>query len=179
MAPMQIPKPITSSHLPDYLANYISQVPFPELLEGLEESRKEGIAFFKQIDPEKWDYAYQDGKWTIKQVLAHMLDVERIFAYRALRFSRKDKTPLPGFDDDIYAVNCNAENRTAESLMAEFDSVRRATIQLYAYMDGSMLTFKGIANKIEINAYDIGWVMIGHQLHHQQTIQERYLQLGN
>jgi uncharacterized damage-inducible protein DinB len=172
---MQIPKPITSSHLPDYLARYISLVPFPQLLEGLEESRVAGLAFFNQIETTKWDYAYQDGKWTIKQVLAHMLDVERIFAYRALRFSRKDKTPLPGFDDDIYALHANAENRTAESLIAELDCVRKASIQLYTYMDGTMLTFKGVANKIEINAYDIGWVMIGHQLHHQQIIQERYL----
>ena len=172
---MQIPKPITSSHLPDYLARYISLVPFPQLLEGLEESRVAGLTFFKQIDPTKWDFSYQDGKWTIKQVLAHMLDVERIFAYRALRFSRKDKTPLPGFDEDIYALHANAENRTAESLIAEFDCVRKASIQLFTYMDGTMLTFKGVANKIEINAYDIGWVMIGHQLHHQQIIQERYL----
>lgn len=172
---MQIPKPITSSHLPEYLAKYISLVQYPELIDGLEETRKAGMAFFNQIDPAKWDYAYQDGKWTIKQVLAHMLDVERIFAYRALRFSRKDKTPLPGFDEDNYALHANAENRTAERLIAEFDCVRKASIQLYSYMDGTMLTFKGVANKIEINAYDIGWVMIGHQLHHQQIIQERYL----
>ena len=99
-----------------------------DIVTSLQQNLEEALAFYKTIPEEKWLFSYADGKWTIKEVVQHLLDTERVFAYRALCFSRKDNVELPGFDQDDYLINSNANSRSKESLIEEYISIRKATI---------------------------------------------------
>ena len=120
---------------------------------------------------------YQPGKWTVKDILQHVIDNERIMAYRALRFSRNDKTLLPGYDEEILAANTNADNLTVQQLLEEFNLVRASTIALFKGMSDSMLLRSGVAFKSDISALALGFVILGHPVHHMNVIKERYFPL--
>jgi uncharacterized damage-inducible protein DinB len=132
-------------------------------------------AFIQSIPAEKADYKYAEGKWTVKQVLRHIIDTERIFVYRAFRFSRFDTTPLAGFDEDAYIDATQTIDYSLNDLLEEFVSVRQTTIQVYKTMTPAMLDFKGTANNIPITPRCIGYMAVGHNLHHCNVIRERYL----
>ena len=146
------------------------------LIGGLNTNLKESLEFFNKIPIEKHDYRYLDGKWTIKDVIQHMIDAERIFAYRALRFSRGDQTNLPGFEENTYAKTANATNRNWESLISEFEMVRKSTILLFESFNEEMLTLAGTANNGIMTVRALGFVIIGHCQHHLQVLEERYLE---
>ena len=118
--------------------NYINQVPEDDIIEAFEKQSAAFIRFLETIPAEKYDYRYADGKWTIKEVVQHLIDAERVFAYRALRFARKDATPLPGFDENLFAANAKTEKRTWDKLIEEFKVVRRSSELLFqSFDDGS------------------------------------------
>jgi uncharacterized damage-inducible protein DinB len=158
-----------------FYGTYIQAVEDKTILEGLSEGLSQLVDFVKSIPEEKLEYRYADGKWTIKDIILHMIDTERIFTYRALRISRGDKTPLPGFEENDYVPVAFANNRSVESLLAEFESVRKATISLFENLKEEQLLFLGTASNNAISVRAIGSIITGHQNHHLNVIQERYL----
>ncbi|MBL0737965.1 DinB family protein [Flavobacterium sp. GN10] len=145
------------------------------LIEELEISLHEFIRFVQNIPMDKFDYRYAEGKWTIKDIIQHVIDTERIFAYRALRFSRNDKTPLPSFEENDYADNTNSNKRSIQDLLTEFSAVRHSTLLFYKSLSDEQLKRIGTASNNPISVRALGFVMIGHQKHHQKVFEERYL----
>jgi hypothetical protein len=145
------------------------------LLVLMKENKEETLDFFKQIPQEKHLFRYALNKWTILELLQHLIDAERVFAYRALRFSREDKTPLPGFEENDYVENSAANNRTIESLLNEFQTVRDASISLFSSLNESDFKKIGIASGSNMSVRAIGFIISGHPMHHIKIIQERYL----
>ena len=133
------------------------------------------IKFVQNIPLEKFDYRYAEGKWTIKDIIQHIIDAERIFGYRALRISRNDKTPLPGFMENDYIENTNANGRSIQDLLTEFSAVRHSNLLLFKNFSEEQLVRLGTASNHTISVRALGFLMIGHQKHHQKVFQERYL----
>lgn len=171
---MTISKPEPTEFAP-YYGTYINKVENKDLLPALVENLDSFSAFLKSIPPDQLEYRYAEGKWTVKEVIVHLLDAERIFAYRALRFARNDKTDLAGFEENDYVPQSNAANQTAQSLLAEFQAVRNASITLFKSFTPEMCLRSGKANGKEISVRSLGFIIVGHTIHHQQTIRERYL----
>lgn len=166
---------LTNTEYAERYGNYISKVEEVDLMEELEISLHRLIRFVRDIPMDKFDYRYAEGKWTIKDILQHIIDSERIFAYRALRFARYDTTPLPGFEEDDFANVANGDNRSIQDLLTELAVVRQATLSLFKSFDEQMLLQMGTASNVPMSVRAIGFVIIGHQNHHQQIYQERYL----
>jgi uncharacterized damage-inducible protein DinB len=158
-----------------HFSTYIQAAANVELIEELEICLHDFIKFVQNIPMDKFDYRYAEGKWTIKDIIQHLIDAERIFAYRALRISRNDKTPLPGFEENDYVENTNANGRSIQDLLTEFSAVRQSTILLFKSLTDEQLKRIGIASNNEISVRALGFVTIGHQKHHQKVFQERYL----
>lgn len=171
---MLITRPAPSEYF-SYYDTYVSKVPGNDLLSALLENRDTFSSFIKSIPADKLDYRYTENKWTVKEVIVHLTDAERIFAYRALRFARNDKTGLSGFDENDYVPQSNAASQTAESLLEEFHSVRHASITLFKSFTPEMSLRNGHANGKEISVRALGYIIVGHTTHHMQTIHERYL----
>jgi uncharacterized damage-inducible protein DinB len=163
------------SRVPAFYHNYISHVQEDDLLEAFNIETPVFIKFIESIPPGKYDYRYAEGKWAIKEVLQHVIDAERIFAYRALRFARKDSTFLPGFDENTFAENAKADKRDWNNLVEEFKVVRMASGYLFASFDNDQLEASGTANNSSVYVLGIGFLLIGHSLHHMRVIKERYL----
>jgi hypothetical protein len=164
------------SRVPSFYHNYIAQVPQDDLLEAFNVQTPAFIQFIDNIPPDKYDYRYAEGKWTIRELLQHVIDAERIFAYRALRFARKDPTFLPGFDENSYAGNAKADKRDWKNLVEEFKVVRMSSEYLFASFDDDQLDATGSANNNSIYVLGIGFIVVGHCMHHMNVIRERYLQ---
>lgn len=159
----------------NFNATYIKAAANVELIEELEICLHEFIRFVQNIPMDKFDYRYAEGKWTIKDIIQHVIDTERIFAYRALRISRNDATPLPGFEENDYVENTKANERGIQDLLAEFSAVRYATLFLFKSFSEEQLKRMGTASGTAIFVRAIGFIIIGHQKHHQNIFQERYL----
>ncbi len=158
-----------------YFYNYIEQAGNVELLDGLKSGLENMMNFYKSITIDKLEYRYANGKWTIKEIMNHLIDAERVFCYRAMRFARQDNTALLGFDENDYAVASKANNRSLESLMEEYRLLRMSTITLFENFDDDMLVNKGIAGSGEVSVRALGFLIIGHEKHHKNIIEERYL----
>jgi len=156
-------------------ATYIKAADNKTLLDGLIYGLPQLVNFVKNLPAEKLEYRYAEGKWTIKDIVLHMMDTERIFAYRALRISRGDKTPLPGFEENDYVPFAFANSRSIESLLAEYENVRKATISFFESLNEDQLLFLGTASNTAISVRAIGFIITGHQNHHLRVISERYL----
>ena len=131
--------------------------------------------FYNNLPEDKANYAYSEGKWTIKEVLQHLIDAERIFAYRVLRIARNDKTPLPGFDENAFARNARVAHRSLQSLKNELQAVRTSTEYLLGSLNEEELQHKGTASGYPITANTFAFIIYGHLLHHQRILTERYL----
>ena len=159
-----------------YFANYVNQVSNEyTLTEELEISVHRLIKFVQNIPMDKFDYRYAEGKWTIKDIIQHLIDSERIFAYRALRFARNDATELPGFEENDYVVEAKANTRSIQQLLTELAVVRQATLSMFQSFSEEALLRTGIASHNTISVRALGFVIIGHQNHHQRVFEERYL----
>lgn len=145
------------------------------LTEELEISVHNFIHFVREIPMDKYEYRYAEGKWTIKEIIQHIIDSERIFAYRALRFSRGDETALPGFDENMYGNNADAENRSINDLLTEMSAVRHANIMMFKSFSQEALLRKGTASGYTVSVRAFGFLLIGHQNHHIKIFKERYL----
>jgi hypothetical protein len=161
--------------MPEYFDRYINLVENIPVIEALEKysqlTSEDNIELFKKIG----DKVYAPGKWTIKSIIQHIIDAERIMSYRALCFARRDSTNLPGFDEDHFAMHTNADSRPLNNLLEEFTIVRKSSIALFKSFDDNMLQQTGTANNRSISVLALGFVISGHQLHHLNVISERYL----
>ena len=146
-----------------------------KLLFELENSKMITLKLFEQISLKNENFSYQLNKWTTKEIIRHIIDCERIFAYRALRFSRFDNSELLGFDEDAYVVNLKSIEHNFINLKEEYEIVRNSNIALFKKMTNEMLNFKGLANKMCFTAKTLGFMIIGHNLHHCNFMKNKYL----
>ena len=167
-------KPSTSTY-PEYFQKYMSQVKEEDLKIAFKNQMPAAEIFFQSISEEFSKRKYAEGKWTIKEVLQHIIDAERIFTYRALSFARKDQHTLSSFDENDYAVNSNANNRNWQELIAEFASVRKSTEFLFNSFSTEAMNSTGKASDYTICVSTLGFVIVGHVNHHIRIIQERYI----
>jgi uncharacterized damage-inducible protein DinB len=161
--------------VPPFYKNYVKQIEETDLLQALRISGHRCLELVHSIPEEKADYRYADGKWSIRELLCHMIDAERIFAYRALRFARNDKTPLAGFEENDYATEANASGRSLQKIVAEIAHLRSSTIDLFESFTPEMLVRKGAANNNELSVIVLGFIIAGHETHHCNVLKERYL----
>lgn len=158
-----------------YFRIYIEKIEGDNILQILEDRKLSFTSFLEDIPSDKWNYRYGADKWTLKESIIHLIDAERVFAYRALRVSRGDKTPMPGFEQDDWVPFYNAVDRSEESVIEEFEAVREATIQLYRNLTHKDFRKKGTASDAPITPLAIGFMIAGHEEHHRRLTIERYL----
>ena len=164
------------SRIPAFYHNYVRQVQEPDLSSAFEKHEVLLISELRALPLEKWDYRYAEGKWSIKELVQHLIDGERVFCYRALRFARKDATELPGFDENLFNENARADRRNPTDLLEELSAVQRASTLLFRSFDEEQLEASGIANGNPVYVRGIGFIIVGHTLHHLNILKERYLQ---
>jgi len=169
-----IARPDATEHAP-YYAKYIDKVPDGDLVAILERQRKETGALLKSIPETKGGHRYAPGKWSIKEVVGHVNDAERVFAYRAMRIARGDATPLASFDQDPYVAAGRFDARPLTDLAAEFDAIRSATIALLKSIDAEAIGRRGTASGKEVSARALAYIIAGHERHHMDILKERYL----
>jgi len=165
----------TAADYPVYFGKYINLVSEDDLSEAFKIQFPKIENFLSGIDEEKSNFAYSPGKWTLKELMQHIIDAERIFDYRALCFTRKETISLPSFDENLYAENSNANVRSWKSLCREFINLRRSTEDMFNSFSEEMLQLKGFANNNTILVVSIGYTLIGHVYHHIKVVEERYL----
>lgn len=170
-----MPKP-DLSRVPSFYHNYINLVKEDDLTNVFTQTQQKLLDLLASIPDETWDYSYAEGKWSIKELVQHLIDAERIFCYRALCFARKDNVSLPGFDENSYAMNSKANQRSKESLVDEMRVVQRSTLSMFSSFDEEQLEASGVANNNSIYVSAIGFIINGHALHHKKILEERYLQ---
>jgi len=163
--------------MPAYFDRYINLVEDIALVKALEKYGPTFLEAEKEKFEQLGDKVYAPGKWTIKDLLQHIIDAERVFAYRALRFSRNDKTELPGFDENSYAENTQVKDRSVADLLEEFGVVRQSTILFFKGLDDAALQREGIASGNKFSVLAIGFTLCGHLIHHMLVIKERYYPL--
>ena len=163
------------SDFPEYFTGYIDKVPGDDLLTAFENQDSVILKLLASITEQQSVYAYAPGKWTIKDMMQHIIDAERIFAYRAVCIARKEKASLPSFEENEYADNAEANKRTWLSLCNEFINVRRSTRDLFGSFSDNMLQQRGKANNREMTVLSLGFISIGHVYHHMNVLKERYL----
>jgi len=158
----------------DFHAGYIAAVPEGDIRETLARESAAACAFYGAISEEQASLAYAPGKWTIREVLAHIADGERVFAYRALRFGRGDCTELPGFDQDLWVPESHAATRPWRELQEDFAAVRAASLHLFRSFAPGDWERRGEASGIVVSVRAIAWILAGHELHHRRILVERY-----
>lgn len=168
-------KPIAEHDFAEYFKNYTNLVIEENVFDALKSSYKEVKSLIKSLDEEQANSAYAKNKWTIKELLVHVMDTERIFCERALRFARKDTTELPGFDHDVFVLNSNANQRTLKDILKEYKIIRKSTLALFKNFTPEMLEQGGIANGNKLTVHSIGFIISGHELHHLNVIKAKYL----
>jgi uncharacterized damage-inducible protein DinB len=171
---MPIPRPGADEY-PPYYGTYIGQVTENDVLPVLVAQRESTARFLATISESRAGYRYAEGKWSVREVIGHLSDCERVFAYRLLCFARADQTPLPGFDENHYVPAGQFERRSLGDIAAEFSAVRDATLALVRSLDPAAVARRGVANGKSISVGALAWVIAGHEIHHLKVIRERYL----
>jgi DinB family protein len=167
-------RPAEGEFLP-YYERYIALVPEGDVLSTLEAQMTETQSLLRALPASSSTYRYAPGKWSVNEVIGHLIDSERIFAARALRFARNDATPLPGFEQDDYVRNSKFDAYPVAELASEFDSVRRATVFLFRHLEEPAWMRRGIANNAEVSVRALAYIIAGHELHHREILRSRYL----
>jgi uncharacterized damage-inducible protein DinB len=161
--------------VPQFYRGYVNSVKEHDMYEVLRLSNRQTLEVVRSIPEAKGEFRYAAGKWSIKELLCHMIDFERIFAYRALRFARKDRTPLPGFEENDYATEANAHSRSIKDTADQMERLRQTTIDLFEGFTPEMLLRKGVASNAELSVVNLGFIIPGHETHHRNVLLERYL----
>jgi hypothetical protein len=161
--------------VPQFYQGYLNSVKEDDLMDALTKNTRQFRKFLKSIPGKKINYAYAEGKWTVKELLQHIIDAERVFVYRALSFARKDPANLPSFDENVWAITAKAPKRKWNELIDEFKALRAANIAFFASLDEEQLQQTGTANNNVISVVGLGFVCAGHIAHHIRIIRERYL----
>jgi hypothetical protein len=158
-----------------YIQRYLDLVPSENWIEELKNLGKKTLEIYEKLTEEQGDFAYAEGKWSLKTLLQHLIDTEKVFAYRAMRFSRNDQSLVSGFDEESWADNSYAETRTLKSLIKEFKVMRKQSVIFFKTLPAEALQLIGIVNENEIKVETIGKLTVGHNIHHLNIIKERYL----
>jgi hypothetical protein len=164
----------TSAEYAPYAQLYMDEVPDGDFHQLLKENTSDILKFFGKLPPQKHSYAYAEDKWTVKQVVQHIIDTERVFSFRALVVSRGDLAQLPAFDEDDYAAKADTSDRSMQSLLEEFAAVRQSTALLFAHMTNADSAFLGNGPTHPVTARALGFMLIGHARHHIQVVADRY-----
>ena len=174
MMSFTVDRPDETEYAP-YFGRYVSLVPGGDILESLGRQSDETLALLRGIAEPQASYRYAPGKWSIKELVGHMIDSERIFAYRALCFARNDKSPLTGYDQDQYNDNASFDDYPLSELASEFEHVRRASILLFKHLDAEAWQRRGTANDSEVSVRALVHIIAGHELHHVGVLRKLYL----
>jgi hypothetical protein len=158
-----------------FYAGYIARVPDDDLVGALEANLEEFVRTIGAVAEVRGGFAYAPGKWTLKEVIGHVIDAERVFSYRAMRIARGDETPLPGFDEKAWVPQSGANDRTIADLLAELRTVRAATIALLRHLPTDSVTRRGTASGNGVTVRALAWIIAGHPIHHLGILRERYL----
>lgn len=175
MTQTTIQRPADDEYLA-YYGRYISLVPEGDIRAILAKQNESTITLLRGLSESQGGYRYAPGKWTIKELVAHLTDSERIFAVRALRFARADETPLPGFEENDYVKNGSFDVFPLADIVAGFENVRRSTVSLFKLMSTEASKRRGKANNAEISVRALAYVIAGHELHHMNILRTRYLE---
>jgi DinB family protein len=167
-------RPQPGEYAPFY-DGYVSLVPGNDVLAALEEQRRQMLLLLSGRTEADGDIRYAPGKWSLKEVLGHINDGERILSYRALRIARCDATPIEGYEQDDYVRNSPFRQRPLSDLIEDYIAVRRATVSLFRNLDEAAWTRRGVANKNEVTVRALAYIIAGHELHHRRMIEEKYL----
>jgi hypothetical protein len=163
------------SEYPVYCEGYISRVPAGDIVSIMASQLEDSLALFRSVSETRGEYRYAEGKWSVKEVIGHIIDSERILAYRALRFARGDATALAGYEQDDYVRGGGFDKRSLKDLTDEFEHVRRATISLFSNLNGEAWSRRGVANENEMSVRALAYVLAGHERHHVEILRTRYL----
>ncbi|HKQ53357.1 MAG TPA: DinB family protein [Pyrinomonadaceae bacterium] len=159
-----------------YYDKYIALVPAGDVVAVLGSQIEETLALLRSIPEERGSFRYAPGKWSVKELLGHLIDSERIFSYRALRFARDDQTALPGYEQDDYVRNGSFDAVPLNELAQEFASVRQATVLLFKHLDAEAWTRRGLANESPASVRALAYMIAGHELHHRRILRDKYLE---
>ena len=173
---LSVARPEPGEYAP-YYDRYISLIPGTEILATLESQRRQMMLLLSGRDEADGDFRYAPDKWSAKQVLGHVCDTERIFAYRTLRIARGDRTPIEGFEQDDYVRNGPFLQLPISDIIDDYIAVRRATLTLLRNLDEPAWTRRGIANKNEVSVRALAYIIAGHELHHRRILEEKYFSL--
>jgi len=164
-----------ATDFPPYFARYISQVDADRLSDAVKMYSSSLVSFYSNLPEEKAGFSYAPGKWTLQELLQHVVDTERIMSYRLLRIARKDNTPLPSFDENLYAQHSLANNRSFASIKEELIALRKSTDLLIQSLSEAQLSEEGVASNLPVTANAVGYIIFGHMLHHKKVVEEKYL----
>ena len=163
------------NEIPEFYRPYMNFVDEKPIVEQMQDSAREFQEVTNSIGDERKDFRYDDGKWTVRQLLGHVADTERIMQYRAMRFARKDKTDLPGFEENDYAQTNDISGRSIQNLTDEFLNLRQSTIDLFESFGVDVYDRLGTANGLPMTVNALACIIVGHQRHHLNVLKERYL----
>jgi uncharacterized damage-inducible protein DinB len=158
-----------------YYARYVALVEPGDVVTSLETQLADTVAVLDEFGEERAGHRYAPGKWSVREVVGHLVDAERVFAYRAMCAARGESAPLPSFDENAWVAASDCDRRTLGSLMGELTAVRRATVALYRHLDDAALARRVVASGAPVSARALAWIIAGHELHHRQLLRERYL----
>jgi uncharacterized damage-inducible protein DinB len=171
-APAGRPEP---NEYASYYETYVSKVGGAEVLEALERQGAETLALLRGLAEERGAHRYGEGKWSVKQLVGHVMDTERLFSYRALAIARGDRQPLPGMEQEVWMAGSDFDSRTLSSLAEEFESVRAATLHLLRHLSPEAWARRGVASGNEVTVRALAYIIAGHEAHHVGILRERYL----
>lgn len=169
---MKRPQP---NEYPSFYQNYVDNVKTDNIIKELTDQVLNIQAIISEIPEEKENHRYAEGKWTIKEIIGHIIDTERVLGYRAMRFARKDKTALPGYDENWFVANANFQKQSLYSLGHEFAIVREANLALFKVWDDEAFSQMGVANNLDVSVRAILYMIAGHATHHINVIKTKYL----
>ena len=173
MSPVRDVRPAPTEYAPWY-AGYIGRVPDGDIVTLLQQGGEEMASALASIPDDRGDHRYAEGKWSVRTLIGHMIDAERIFAYRAMRIARGDSTPLPGFEENEYARTAGADARSIGGLASEMRVVREGTVRLFESLPDEAWTRSGTVNNAQVSTRALAWITAGHALHHLAVLEERY-----
>lgn len=158
----------------EFYQGYIDLIDAPNIIQVLIQQGQQVYAVIQRLTAEEVSYSYEDNKWSVKQVFGHLVDTERIMAYRALSISRGETNALPGYDQDEYVEQANFENRSLQSISTEYDALRNANISMFNSFSQEQITRKGTANDVTVSVRALAYIIAGHERHHMQILEEKY-----
>ena len=169
-----MPRPEPSEYV-EYYGTYIKLVPDGDISTILEQQINNTLELLKNLNEEQAMFRYAPGKWSLKQVIGHLIECERVFAYRAMCFARNDPTALPSFDQNFYVENSNTNAQTLTNILDEFKSLRTANVAMFKSFDDEIMKRSGTASGFNFSVRAKAYIIAGHELHHRNIIQDKYL----